>query len=65
MVIIILKLNLDGTDQIQFSNVYGGSTTGNKTTTRKFVDVNAWYHIYLVWNTSDPATADDRMQIWD
>ena len=58
------KCQFDGSDRIQFSNVYGGSTTGQKTTTAQYRDVNAWYHIYLVWNTSDPATADDRMQIW-
>jgi hypothetical protein len=58
------KCQFNGTDYIEFSNVYGGSTTGQKITDAKYKDVNAWYHIYLIWNTLDPATADDRMQIW-
>ena len=58
------KCQFNGTDRIEFTNVYGGGTTGQKITEAQYLDTNAWYHVYLVWNTLDPATADDRMQIW-
>jgi hypothetical protein len=58
------KCQFNGSDFIEYTNVYGGSTTGQKITSAKYRDTNAWYHIYLVWNTLDPASASDRMQIW-
>ena len=58
------KCQFNGTDRIEFTNVYGGGTTGQKITEAQYLDTNACYHVYLVWNTLDPATADDRMQIW-
>jgi hypothetical protein len=58
------KCQFNGSDYIAFSNVYGGSSTGNKISSAKYKDTHGWYHIYLIWNTLDPASADDRMQIW-
>ena len=58
-----LLLFFSGTnDQISMQS-YNGSAEYTLTPTRKFMDLNAWYHVTAVWNTTVSTTAD-RMQIW-
>ena len=49
-------------DQISMQS-YNGSAEYILTPTRKLRDVNGWYHIVAIWNTTASTTAD-RMQIW-
>jgi hypothetical protein len=42
---------------------YQNAMVGQLVTTRKFRDIGAWYHIVLVWDTTN-ATAGDRMRIY-
>jgi len=58
-----LLLFFSGTnDQISMQS-YNGSAEYTLTPTRKFRDLNAWYNVQAVWNTTVATTAD-RMQIW-
>ena len=50
-------------DQIDWYNYISGATLGHLKTTRVFRDVGAWYHVVMVWDTTN-VTGDDRMQIW-
>jgi len=54
----------DTSDRFGFS-IYEGATNNNGrlTTTRKFRDTSAWYHIQCVWDSAN-ATATDRMIIY-
>ena len=52
----------DSGDTLTFLN-YPSSASGQLTTSRVFRDVSAWYHIVLVWDTTD-ATSGDRMRIY-
>jgi hypothetical protein len=54
----------DSSDRLAFS-IYEGATNNNGrlTTTRKFRDTSAWYHIQCVWDSAN-ATATDRMIIY-
>ena len=49
----------DTSDRLRFQDGSGG----NKITTMKFRDCNAWYHIVLRWDSSN-STAGDRMKMW-
>ena len=54
----------DSSDRLAFSIFEGGTNNnGRLTTTRKFRDTNAWYHIQCVWDSAN-ATATDRMIIY-
>ena len=54
----------DSSDRLAFS-IYEGATNNNGrlTTTRKFRDTSAWFHIQCVWDSAN-ATATDRMIIY-
>lgn len=49
-------------DRFQFRNRIG-STTVWRETTQVFRDVGAWYHIHLIWDTTE-STAGDRIRIY-
>jgi len=49
----------DSSDRLQFQDGNGG----NKVTSMKFRDTNAWYHIVVAIDT-DNSTADDRYKIY-
>ena len=50
-------------DQFAFSIYTGNNDNGRLTTTRKFRDTNAWYHLQCVWDTAN-STAGDRMKMY-
>ena len=50
-------------DSIEFYDYSSASRTGTLVTTAKYRDVNAWYHIVAVWDTTN-ATAGDRMRLY-
>ena len=52
-----------GSNQLVFKQVNAGSTTGNLTTNRLFRDTTAWYHIVVVWDTTN-STAGNRMRLY-
>ena len=56
------QFNFNGSDQLNFIN-YSTVTDNVKTTTRVFRDPSAWYHLVLVFDSTN-ATAADRIQIW-
>jgi len=51
----------NGTDNMRFTFWQGGSTVANLTTTQKFRDPAAWYHMVQVWDSGN-ATAGNRMR---
>lgn len=55
-------VRFDSNDTLAFLN-YPSSSSGYLNTSRVFRDVNAWYHIVLVWDTTN-ATSGDRMRIY-
>ena len=51
----------DGSDRLCFSIYEGGNNDyGRLTSTRKFRDVNCWYHLQIVWGSAN-STGADRM----
>ena len=51
----------DGSDRLCFSIYEGGNNNyGRLTSTRKFRDVNCWYHLQIVWDSAN-STGADRM----
>ncbi len=50
-------------DTINMSNIDAGSTNISWSTTRKFRDTNAWYHIVVTFDTTN-ATANDRIRCY-
>jgi len=52
-----------GSDLIDIRNVDSGSVTGRLETTRVFRDTSAWYHIVVVWDTTN-LTAGNRMRLY-
>ena len=52
-----------GSNQLVFKQVNAGSTTGNLTTNRLFTDITAYYHLVVVWDTTN-GTAGDRMKLY-
>ena len=50
-------------DNIIFDVRNGGAIVGNKYTSAVYRDPSAWYHIVLVWDTTN-ATASDRMRVY-
>jgi hypothetical protein len=54
-------MKFDGADILQFSQYQSGYTQKIETN-RKFRDTNGYYHIVLVWDTTN-ATAADRTRI--
>ena len=55
-------VRFDSSDTLTFLN-YPSSASGHLTTSRVFRDTSAWYHIVLVWDTTD-ATSGDRMRMY-
>ena len=55
-------LYFDTSDRIDFMN-YSSSATTRILTTRKFRDTSAWYHILLVFDSTD-ATSSDRIKLY-
>ena len=55
-------MKFDGSDILQFSQYQSGYTQKIETN-RKFRDNNGWYHIVLVWDTTN-GTAGDRTRIY-
>ena len=55
-------MKFDGSDILQFSQ-YQSAYTQKIETNRKFRDNNGWYHIVLVWDTTN-GTAGDRTRIY-
>jgi len=56
-------ISIESSSRLEMFNRISGSVTGKKTTTRVFRDTNSWYHIVVVWDTTN-ATADDRIKIY-
>jgi len=52
-----------GGDTLTFKQYDGSNTNFELTTNRVFRDINAWYHIFYVFNSYD-GTADNRQRIW-
>ena len=51
-------LNFESDDQLNFYDYNGGSTNGQRHTTRMFRDPSAWYNIVTVWDSENGTTAD-------
>ena len=56
-------LDFSGTNDHLDFNAYESASIFRLKTTRKFRDVNAWYHILIAWDTTQ-ATASDRVKIY-
>lgn len=56
-----LRFQTDSLDFYSFAN--GVGTTGGITTTAKFRDPSAWYHVVAVWDTTN-STASDRIKLY-
>jgi hypothetical protein len=54
---------ITSSDKIYWFNRAGGTMNGIKETTQVFRDPSAWYHIILVWDTTQ-GTASNRMKIY-
>ena len=52
-----------GSAFLDIRNVDLGSITGRLETTRVFRDISAWYHIVVVWDTTN-STAGNRMRLY-
>ena len=50
-------------ENIQFRVLIGGNFAARKYTTRKFRDISAWYHLVIVWDTTN-SSASQRMRIY-
>ena len=50
-------------DNLQFRLLVSNAWAARKYTNRKFKDVSAWYHVVIVWDTTN-GVADDRMRIY-
>ena len=50
-------------DQIELFDKTGGSTQMQLKTNRVFRDVGSWYHIVIIWDTTQ-STASDRTQLY-
>ena len=57
------SLSFKDDDKINMSNIDAGSTNINWSTTRKFKDTNAWYHIVVTFDTTN-GTANDRIRCY-
>ena len=53
----------DGDDKLEINHRDGGSEAVNLTTTARFRDVSAWYHIVLAIDTTQ-STSSDRIKIY-
>ena len=53
----------DGDDKLQINHVDSGSQAVNLTTTAKFRDISAWYHIVLAIDTTQ-GSSSDRIKIY-
>ena len=55
----------DSANRFSFGQYAGGGSASNfyKTTSRRFRDVSAWYHIQVTWDTT-LATAADRIKLY-
>lgn len=58
-------IRIEDTGELNYYSYAGGGTSANYdlTTTRKFRDSNAWYHMVFVWDTAQ-STAADRVKIY-
>jgi hypothetical protein len=56
------QISFNGTNQLDFLCYIGGAA-GRLKTTQVFRDPSAWYHIVIVWDTTN-ATSTDRMRIY-
>ena len=53
----------DGDDKLEINHRDGGSEAVNLTTTARFIDISAWYHIVLAIDTTQ-STSSDRIKIY-
>ena len=58
------ELKFNNVDQLQFQNKVGNNWSGELKTNRKFRDVNAWYHIVIVWDSENTNSAAQRMRMY-
>jgi len=58
--------SFDANDNLYFDVYNGGSIVVKFITNRKFLDLNAWYHIVLDFDSSTAGarSASDRMKVW-
>jgi len=59
------SLYFDTSERLYYSQYEGGGASNNVgiRTNRVFRDTSAWYHICLIWDTTD-STADDRIRLY-
>ena len=57
------EIAIDNSGAMDYLNVTNGTTDARRTTNRKFRDPSAWYHMVIVWDSSN-ATALDRMKVY-
>ena len=58
-----MAISWDSTEQLLWRDRPGGATNVVVKTTKKFRDSSAWYHIVLIYDSSQ-GTAADRAQVW-
>ena len=58
------ELKFNNVDQLQFQNRISNTWSGELKTNRKFRDVNAWYHIVIVWDSENTNSAAQRMRMY-
>ncbi len=56
-------INFTSTSELQIAQKDGGSTSFTLTTNRKFIDVSAWYHIVIAFDTAN-GTASNRIKVY-
>jgi len=57
------QLMFESDDKLRILNQAGGSVTTNLITTAVFRDVSAWYHIVIVWDTTQ-GTSSNRAKVY-
>jgi len=58
------ELKFNASDELQFQNRISNTWSGELKTNRKFKDVNAWYHIVIVWDSENTNSAAQRMRMY-
>ena len=58
------ELKFNNVDQLQFQNRISNTWSGELKTNRKFIDVNSWYHIVIVWDSENTNSAAQRMRMY-
>ena len=58
------ELKFNASDELQFQNRISNTWSGELKTNRKFRDVNAWYHIVIVWDSENTNSAAQRMRMY-